>query len=150
MRASMLLVAGVSVFAAAGCVGLNAFATPLATMASANAAAQQPESTNLLLFGGEGHKTFLGCFCSQVDQNSLTNPISPFGSTISPTSIFNHLSIFGSSVGQYSACNTLATDPPIVVSSAGQAAGRLTLNTLTPGAMTQPDIVAWLRSVCTK
>lgn len=155
MGARKFVVSAIAVVSVTGCAGFNGWATAITSMAAANQqgiaqAQQQQVSPTMYVYGGADHKTFLGCFCSEIDQNSLINPISPFGSSISQTSIFNHIGMFGAPFGQYSACSSLASDPPIVVTASGQAVGRLTLNSYTPGAMTQPDIVAWLRRVCSK
>jgi hypothetical protein len=102
----------------------------------------------LLLFGGSGHKTFLGCFCNAQSPQSLINPYA-FGNKFSVTSIFNHFSDYGSPYSTYSACNPYATDPPVVVTSTGQFVGRLTLNRYAAGALTLPQLVGWLTAVCT-
>jgi hypothetical protein len=111
--------------------------------------APSASSTELLLFGGAQHNVFLGCLtCNQLDSRSVFNSIGAFGSRLSATSILNSLSEYGSSLSSYSACNTLATDPPIVVDARGNVFGRLTLNTLLPGAISDARVVGWLKSAC--
>jgi hypothetical protein len=83
----------------------------------------------LLLFGGRGHKTFLGCLnCSEYDPGSIDNAYGTHGSRYSSVSIFNHYSDYGSRYSDYSACNPYATDPPVIVDKGGKYYGRLTLN----------------------
>lgn len=83
----------------------------------------------LLLFGGQDHKTFLGCLnCNRYSADSILNAYGSYGSAYSSTSIFNHFSDYGSAYSMFSACNSYATDPPVIVDSAGNFYGRLTLN----------------------
>src|ERR1700748_3328771 len=71
------------------------------------AAPQAPPA--LLLYGGSGHKTFLGCLnCSEMSQSSIFNTFT-FGSEYGQT-IFNHYSDFGSAYSTWGACNAYATD----------------------------------------
>jgi hypothetical protein len=102
----------------------------------------------LLVFGGRDHKVFLGCLCGEFDSESIFNEFSDFGSKFSSTSIWNHFSDYGSKFSDYSACNAFASNPPIVVTADGRSIGRLTLNAMASGALTEPKIVGWLKSVC--
>ena len=144
----LVLIASVS---AQGCVGLSAALTA-ATIAAAAAKGGSPAASNetMLVFGGPGHKTFLGCLCDKSNPNSISNPYGSFGSAFSSTSIWNHFSDFGSAYSSYSACSTYANDPPIVVTANGQAVGRLTLNRYTPGAIQVAEVVSWLEASCKK
>ena len=66
----------------------------------------------LMLFGGSGHKMYLGCLnCSQYATDSILNKYGSNGSAYSATSIWNHYSEFGSAYSTYSPCNSYATDP---------------------------------------
>jgi hypothetical protein len=91
------------------------------------AASQQSAPVALLVYGGQGHKTFLGCVnCAETSQSSVLNAYtygSPYGQTI-----FNHYSEYGSAYSSESACNPYATDPPVIVDANGTYYGRLTLN----------------------
>ena len=105
-------------------------------------------SDALLLFGGESHRTFLGCLnCSEFDTNSVHNKFGDYGSKFSDKSIFNKFGDFGSPYSPYSACNSFADDPPVVVDNAGDYHGRLTLNR-TLQVVDVPMIVAWLAGIC--
>jgi hypothetical protein len=104
--------------------------------------------TELLLFGGQNHRVFLGCLtCSEYDSGSILNQFGEYGSEFSSTSIFNAFSEYGSAFSTYSACNQFASDPPVIVDRQGNAYGRLTIN---PYAyqVRAPQIVAWLTGVC--
>lgn len=103
----------------------------------------------LLVFGGPGHKTFLGCLsCSAYSSSSMQNEHSSYGSAFSSTSIFNKHSEFGSAYSQYSACAPYASDPPVVVDRAGQYYGRLTINRSRSDAFANSKVLAWLAGVC--
>ena len=105
----------------------------------------------ILVFGGEGHKTFLGCLtCSEYDTSSLYNKYGNFGSSYSATSIFNRYSEFGSAYSSHSACNKYASDPPVLVDRGGNFYGRLTMNKYHGEAITDGSIVAWLTGLCTR
>jgi hypothetical protein len=82
-----------------------------------------------MLFGGEGHKVYLGCLsCSEYATDSVFNQYGTFGSRYSSTSILNHYSDYGSAYSNWGACNAYATDPPVIVDLDGNFYGRLTLN----------------------
>jgi hypothetical protein len=107
------------------------------------------DATKLMIFGGEGHKAFLGCLsCSNSDPNSVSNSFGMHGSRYAPDSIFNSWGLYGSRDSKFSPCNPNATDPPVILSPEGQFCGRLSVNRhyRQPG---NPDIVPWLRqTVC--
>jgi hypothetical protein len=113
------------------------------------AAASSPQTPPaLLLFGGQDHKTFLGCLnCSETSQSSVFNTFSygsPYGQTI-----FNHYSDYGSAYSTWGACNSYATDPPVIVDSSGNYYGRLTLNEYHSQIGIGRKYVDWLKtSVC--
>ena len=104
----------------------------------------------LLLYGGPDHATYLGCItCPDTEDESVHNPNGNYGSRLSPTSILNTFSDWGSRTSNYSVCNPLATDPPIVVDEARARHGRLTINRYNPEAWRNEDIQRWLETeVC--
>ena len=107
--------------------------------------AAQPE---LLLFGGDGHKVFLGCLnCNEFEPGSVLNKYGDHGSPYQEASIFNRYGEFGSAYSAHSACNSYATDPPIIVDQQGVAYGRLTLNRFAY-QVNSPETIAWLQGVC--
>jgi hypothetical protein len=89
-----------------------------------------PVSSNrLLLYGGPGNATFLGCLnCSTVDAASVWNPVGRYGSPVSQNSVWNKAGQYGSSVSPYSPWNFVGPLPPIIVDSNGKVVGRLTSN----------------------
>lgn len=117
--------------------------------AAAGAAGTTPSPpAAFLVFGGVGHKTFLGCLnCSEYGQSSIHNAYSygsPYGQTI-----FNHYSEYGSAYSNESACNAYANDPPVIVDSDGRYYGRLTLNQYHPQIGVGVKFVEWLQGkVC--
>ena len=104
----------------------------------------------IMLFGGANHDVYLGCFnCSDIASDSIHNDIGKFGSDISSTSIFNDISQYGSDISQYSPCNDIASNPPVLVDEDGGFYGYLTLNDIKSKAITDSDILAWLKyKVC--
>ena len=85
----------------------------------------------LLLFGGEEHKTFLGCLnCSDTSQTSVCNDIGKYGSDISPDSIWNDIGKYGSDISQYSPWNDLSNNAPIIVDGDGRSYGYFSTNSL--------------------
>ena len=101
----------------------------------------------LLIFGGDGHQVFLGCLsCDPSDSDSVQNELGSHGS-YSSVSILNHFGEYGSQNSSHSACNDVASDPPIVVDDNGGAYGRLTLNTV-KHQFDDPRVIGWLEGVC--
>jgi hypothetical protein len=104
--------------------------------AGANTAASGSGITRqakLMLFGGEGHRTYLGCLRrSEYVVDSVSNEYSDHGSRYSNTSVWNHNSEFGFQYSNYGACNPYANDPRVIVDSEGKFYGRLTLNAYHP------------------
>jgi hypothetical protein len=101
----------------------------------------------LLIFGGKDHKVFLGCLtCAETDMNSVHNEHGPYGKYGVGDTIFNKFSDYGSMFSDYSACNPLASDPPVVVDKPGNYYGRLSVNPLE--AISSSQIRTWLKGVC--
>jgi len=85
--------------------------------------------SKLMLFGGEGHNTYLGCLsCSEYTTDSVFNEYGNHGSRYSNESVWNHYSDVGSRYSDHGASNPYASDPPVIVDSEGKFYGRLTLN----------------------
>lgn len=118
---------------------------------SAAASGNSLAGKEILVFGGDGHKTFLGCLtCSEYNSSSLFSKYGSFGSSYSATSIFNKYSEFGSPYSDYSACNKYATDPPVLVDRDGNFYGRLTMNRYQGDAVSDEQTIAWLMGVCSR
>jgi hypothetical protein len=107
-----------------------------------------PAPGPLLIFGGEGHQTFLGCLtCSEFDADSVHNEFGTYGNEFNPTSIRSEFGQFGSEFSNFSACNPYAGDPPVVVDRKGGYHGRLTLNEFRD-QIHDSEAIAWLSAVC--
>jgi len=95
-------------------------------LAATIAQAQTPE---LLLFGGDDHKTFLGCLnCSPFDSRSICNRFGDYGSPFSSNSIWNRFGHYGSRFSSFSPWNRFASDPPVIVDRDGNFYGYFTAN----------------------
>jgi len=115
----------------AGCSPAARQGVANAVNAAAVGAAQgsAPNSQKLMIFGGQDHRTYLGCLnCSDYASDSVSNEYGEHGSRYSSASIWNHYNEFGSAYSNFGACNAYATDPPVIVDSEGSFYGRLTLN----------------------
>jgi hypothetical protein len=122
-------------------------AAPITLGASAPAVATP--AARLLIFGGANHKTFLGCLCSEYESDSVFDEYGRFGSRYNIETIWNRYGDYGSPYANTSACNTYATDPPVVVTSDGKFIGYLTLNAYKGGAIADDDVLKWLKGkVC--
>lgn len=118
-------------FVGAGCSPAARQGVASAVNAAAVGAAQAsaPNSPKLMIFGGQDHRTYLGCLnCSEYASDSVLNEYGEHGSRYSSSSIWNHFNEFGSAYSNFGACNAYASDPPVIVDSAGSFYGRLTLN----------------------
>jgi hypothetical protein len=99
------------------------------TFAAIGQAASSPAQTvsyRMLLFGGEDHKTYLGCLtCPKGAADSVLTPGGDHGP---PNEGIWDKAGFGSPGSQYSACSVYASDPPVIADEDGTYLGRLTLN----------------------
>lgn len=90
---------------------------------------QAQNNVALLLFGGEGHKTFLGCLnCGQYDSGSVCNKYGQQGSKYNSDSIWNKYGNYGSKYSNQSPWNKYASEPPAIVDKEGNFYGYLTAN----------------------
>lgn len=103
----------------------------------------------LMLFGGEGHKVYLGCLnCDTYAVDSISNEYGPHGSRYAQESIFNRYGEYGSPYSDKSACNRYANDPPVIVDRTGAYYGRLTLNPYHPEIGIGCQLLSLLASIC--
>jgi hypothetical protein len=147
-----------SAIAAAVIVGLLAYglaANPELTGEEGraiNGSSAQPQEAKLMIFGGQDHRVYLGCLsCSELEKDSVFNALGSAGSRVSTESIWNPVGQYGSpsALFSYSACNSVAKDPPVIVDQDGTAYGRLTLNRLLPQIGMGARFYDWLASsVC--
>jgi hypothetical protein len=87
------------------------------------------QTPGLLLFGGDDHKTFLGCLnCSQFDSGSICNQFGQVGSQFNSESIWNEFGHYGSKFSSDSPWNEFSTSGPVIVDSSGNFYGRFTAN----------------------
>lgn len=112
---SSIVIMCVVVFCA-GCSPAARSRIGAAAAGAANGASGATYSSKLMLFGGEGHHTYLGCLnCSEYASDSVFNKFGDHGSAYSSASILNHYGDFGSKYSNYGACNPYANDPPVIV-----------------------------------
>lgn len=137
------------VFGACSLLGTVMYARDQRTLASPRRVISAPDTGHILVFGGEDHRVYLGCFsCNEREAESVFNQSGKFGSNISPTSVANRISQFGDRKSPYSACNGDASRPPILVDEDGTYYGELTVNVSRPARVTAPAVVAWLTAFC--
>jgi hypothetical protein len=106
------------------------FALAITVLIVQVAIAQTPE---LMLFGGENHKIFLGCLnCSKYDSSSVCNKYGNYGSRYNSESIWNRYGDYGSRYSSYSPWNKYASNPPVVVDREGNFYGYFTANRYEP------------------
>lgn len=87
------------------------------------------QNTALLLFGGEDHKTFLGCLnCSKFSDESVCNKFGSYGSKFEDNSIWNRFGTYGSKFSEYSPWNKFSTSAPVIVDSDGNSYGYFSSN----------------------
>jgi hypothetical protein len=100
-----------------------------------------PATKELLLFGGEGGSTFLGCLnCANTSATSICNPAGEFGSGESLASIWNDLGDYGSEASDDSPWSDASVNPPLILDRNGDPYGYFTRNT----AHRNRTRIAWL------
>ena len=97
-----------------------------AAMGQAVAPPAQSVSYKMMVFGGEDHKTYLGCL--NCPKGAADSVLTPGGDHGPPNDGIWDKADFGSPGSQYSACSVFASDPPVIVDEGGTYLGRLTLN----------------------
>lgn len=111
---------------------MRRFAVFVLCVLGVNAASAQG-NVALLLFGGEGHKTFLGCLnCSQYESASICNKYGDHGSKYASDSIWNKYGNYGSRYSSYSPWDKYASSPPAIVDREGNFYGYLTADKYHP------------------
>jgi hypothetical protein len=94
---------------------------------------QAQSNVTLLLFGGDSHKTFLGCLsCNKYDPGSICNKYGQQGSKYNSESIWNKYGSYGSKYSSQSPWNRYAPEPPAIVDKDGNFYGYLTANQYNP------------------
>ena len=101
------------------------------------------QTTDLLLFGGRNHKTFLGCLnCGQYDSNSVCNNYGTYGSRYQSDSIWNAYGTYGSKYSSESPWNKYGSDAPVIVDRKGGFYGYFSSNRYLSKRTTIKDLVA--------
>jgi hypothetical protein len=104
---------------------------------------------NLLVFGGPGHATYLGCLnCSNGDADSVFTQGGTYDGAYLPPNIVNRGSVYVSPHSVYSACNAFASDPPVIVDERGTSYGRLTINLQRSDGPTIDVVGQWIIDAC--
>ena len=89
----------------------------------------------ILIFGGDNNKEFLGCLtCNEMAGNSIWNEMSTYGWK-NGYGKWNPYGQFKNSYSNYSACNEYTTNSPVLVDRNGKFFGRLTLNSYSAGSV---------------
>lgn len=106
----------------------------------------------LLIFGGNGHKEFLGCLnCNEYHPDSVWNSFSRFGFE-NDFGVWNPYGEFANPFSPRSICNEFSTDPPVIVDRSGTFYGRLTVNEFAPasicGRPRTADLCKALHTIC--
>lgn len=114
-------------------------AVSLVSMASLVAS----QTTALLLYGGKGHKTFLGCLnCGNYESSSICNAYGQFGSRYQSDSIWNAYGEYGSKYNSSSPWNKYASNAPAIVDNDGNFYGYLSANQYISKRTTVKGLVA--------
>ncbi len=95
----------------------------------------QALAVDLLVYGGRGHKEFLGCLsCPDYSSDSVWNEYSRYG-FLNDFGVWNPFGDYANPFSSYSMCNEYAMDPPVIVDKKGNFYGRLSINPYTPGSV---------------
>jgi hypothetical protein len=111
---------------------ITSAAVALLVLANAAIAETTPE---LLIYGGEGRRAFLGCLnCDKADPNSVWNDNSRY-SFKNGYSVWNRFRPFLRPHGAWSACNSWAKFPPVIVDRDNHSYGHFTVNVDSAGSV---------------
>ena len=87
----------------------------------------------LLIWGGENHRTFLGCLNgSPMDSESIWNSFGDYGNHFNSNCIWNSFGDYGNPFSSYSPWNEFTTTPPGVYDAKGNFYGYHTRNKSLP------------------
>lgn len=91
----------------------------------------QASEAKMMLFGGAGHDTYLGCLdCSEFTSDSICNEFGSYGNSFSSSSIFNKFGSFGGQFSSSSPWNQFSSSDtvPVLVDDNGGFYGYFTIN----------------------
>ncbi|HSV47015.1 MAG TPA: hypothetical protein VLJ58_14600 [Ramlibacter sp.] len=114
----------------------------LALAVGAAGAARAQGNAPLMLYGGAGHQTFLGCLQCGFDPASVCNKHGQYGSRFAGGSIWNKLDQYGSRYSDHSPWSRYASEPPALVDRQGNFQGYLTANAYNPQRTRIAELVA--------
>ena len=83
-------------------------------------------NANLLLYGGQNHDIFLGCYdCGHFESDSICNRFGLYGSRFNSESIWNRFGTYGSRFSSFSPWNKFSSgsDVPVLVDRSGNFYG---------------------------
>jgi hypothetical protein len=118
-----------------GLTGGRLFLGPVVLALVVSVTIATAQTRPLYLFGGDGHKEFLGCLnCDSYHTKSVWNEMSTFGFR-NDFGIWNPFGQFANPFSGHSMCNEFAFDPPVIVDDNGTSYGRMSINEFTPGSV---------------
>lgn len=101
------------------------------------------QAYQLLLFGGDDYRQFLGEFTGNpCAADSIWNDVGLYGSDVAVNSIWNDVGLYGSDVSPYSPFNNVGSTPPKIMDGLGNFYGYLTINAGYPDRATFPLAMA--------
>jgi hypothetical protein len=97
--------------------------------------ASAANAQEILIFGGNNNKDFLGCLsCNEMAGNSVWNEMSQYGWN-NGFGKWNPFGPYKNPFSSYSACNEYTSSGPVLVDRNGKFYGRLTMNEYTSGSI---------------
>ena len=97
--------------------------------------ASAANAQEILIFGGNNNKDFLGCLsCNEIAGNSVWNEMSQYGWN-NGFGKWNPFGPYKNPFSSYSACNEYTSSGPVLVDRNGKFYGRLTMNEYTSGSI---------------
>ncbi len=109
-------------------------------------------SKDILIFGGDNNKEFLGCInCDEMSKNSVWNDMSQYGWN-NGFGKWNPFGQYKNPFSSYSACNEFTSNSPVLVDRDGNFYGRLTINEFVSksicGVSGSPKLCRALKVMC--
>lgn len=103
---------------------------------------------SLFLIADDGENTYLGKLTTnEFDSDSIYNDFGTYGNKFSSKSIWNEFGTYGNPFSSLSPFNEFTSTPPIIVDADGNTVGRLTVNSLIPGAINPNLLYKYLKDL---
>jgi hypothetical protein len=97
--------------------------------------ASTTNAQEILIFGGNNNKDFLGCLsCNEMSGNSVWNEMSQYGWN-NGFGKWNPFGPYKNPFSSYSACNEFTSNGPVLVDRNGKFYGKLTMNEYANGSV---------------